>query len=455
MTGFSRCCGVALIVLLLIGTASTLAAQGAAAQGPPTTAPNAPTAFANLDLPAWLRLGVEHRGRLEGFTGSGFAVDREDLYWLNRFRVTARISPKPWFTAAIQAQDARVEGRNGAAAGAPFRDQLDLRLAHADVGAFEKSRVAVRAGRQELVFGDQRLVGHGNWLNTARSFDGARVVFRQTKFRIDGFAASVVALQVDKFNESGGGNYLSGGDAQLIVLPQGGIVEPYEFVRNSRNLRTEAGDAGDLTSFTTGVRLNGKVSSKTDYNAEVAVQRGTLGSDTISAWAGHWLVGRMIPVGTKSVRAFGEYNYASGDETPGDGARGTFDQLYPTAHDKYGLADQVGWKNIHHVRAGLEFRPQSKLLLSGGYHSYWLATSRDALYSASGAVLARIAAGASDRHVGQEVDLQATYTHSARVHITGGYAHLFTGAFLKAATPGQAYNFPYVMVTTMLLGMEK
>ena len=87
----------------------------AAAQVPPP-APSTqkpPTAFANVDLPTWMRIGVEYRGRLEGFTGGGFADDREDLYWLNRFRVTARFSMKPWLSAAVQAQDARVEGRNG------------------------------------------------------------------------------------------------------------------------------------------------------------------------------------------------------------------------------------------------------------------------------------------------------------------------------------------------------
>ena len=48
---------------------------------------------------------------------------------------------------------------------------------------------------------------------------------------------------------------------------------------------------------------------------------------------------------------------ASGDANPADGIRGTFDQLYPTAHDKYGLADQVGWRNIHHVRVGFDITP--------------------------------------------------------------------------------------------------
>ena len=442
--------------MFLIAASVSLAGPTAAQTPQPVqSAQQPPTAFANLDLPTWLRVGVEHRGRLEGFSGAGFADNRKDLYWLNRFRVTARFAMKPWLSAAVQAQDARVEGRNGTITGAPFRDQFDLRLAHLDVGNFERSRFAVRGGRQELVFGDQRLVGHGGWLNTARSFDAVRGVFRHRKLRVDGFAASVVNIQMDDVNRSGGGNYFYGVDAPLAILPNGGILEPYQFVRTARNLRTEAGALGDLTSSTTGVRLVGKLSTRTDYNVETAIQRGSLGADTISARAGHALIGRTIPLGSVIYRAFGEYNYASGDNTPADGVRGTFDQLYPTPHDKYGLADQVGWKNIHHLRTGLEVRPHPKLALGSSYHSFWLASATDALYSAGSAVLARIPTGAPDRHVGQELDIQATYTPSPRIQLHGGYAHIFTGAFLKAATPGKSYSAPYVMVTTMLLGLEK
>jgi hypothetical protein len=441
----------------LIGALLTLASLST-----PAWAQTPPTAFANIALPTWMRIGVEHRGRLEGFTGAGFADDREDLYWLNRVRVTARFAMKPWLSAAVQAQDARVEGRNGSTTGAPFRDQLDLRLAHVDVGNVERSRFALRGGRQELVFGDQRLVGHGNWLNTARSFDGVRGVFRHKKLRVDGFAASVVTIQMDDVNRSGAGNYLYGADAPLTVLPGAGVLEPYLFVRTAEKLATETASVGDLTSFTSGVRMVGKLSARTDYNVEAAIQRGSLGSDTISASAGHAVVGRTIPMGSKTYRVFGEYNFASGDDTPGDGARGTFDQLYPTGHDKYGLADQVGWKNIHHLRTGLEARPHAKLALAASYHSFWLASATDALYSAGGAVLARLPTeaatakvGIRDRHVGQELDIHATYTPSPRIQLHGGYAHLFTGKFLKAATPGKSYSAPYVMVTTMLLGLEK
>lgn len=446
---------VSLVLLLAIGATS------AVAQSPPSPepVPPAPTAFANVRLPHWMRVGVEHRGRLEGPMGTGFAADREDLYWLNRFRVTARFSIAPWLSAAVQAQDARVEGRNGPVAGAPFRDQFDLRLAHADLGNLERSRLAIRAGRQELAFGDQRLIGHVSWLNTARSFDAVRAVFRHKKLRVDGFAASVVTMKVDGFNPSGDGNYFYGVDAPLAVLPRGGVVEPYEFVRHSRDQRSDAGAIGTLVSSTTGVRLAGKFSPTTDYNVEAAVQRGSVGPDTLAAWAGHWVVGHTMAARRATYRMFGEYNYASGDEISGDLRRGTFDHLYPTPHDKYGLADQVGWKNIHHLRTGVEIRPQPRLTLAGGYHSFWLASAGDALYNAGGAPIARmpagIAAGEGPRHVGQELDLQATFTPSPRIQVHGGYSHMFTGAFLKLATPGQSYSGPYIMVTTMILGMER
>ena len=453
LNGFGMRIGTTAVGALIVVTSYSAPASAQTTPAPSTQKP--PSAFASVDLPTWIRMGVEYRGRLEGFTGVGFAADRDDLYWLNRFRVTARVSMKPWLSAAVQGQDARVEGRNAAVTGAPFRDQLDLRLAHLDVGVFERSRFAVRGGRQELVFGDQRLVGHGNWLNTARSFDGVRGVFRHKTLRVDAFAASVVAIQMDGVNRSGGGNYLYGADAPLAILPIGGVFEPYVFVRTAENLQAETGAQGDLTSTTAGVRIAGKLSPVSDYNLEAAIQRGSLGSDTIAASAGHVVLGRALALGSKTYRAFAEYNYASGDATPGDGARGTFDQLYPTAHDKYGLADQVGWKNIHHVRTGLEARLHARVAVAGSYHSFWLASPTDALYSAGGAVLARIPAGAPDRHVGQELDIQATYTPSPRIQLHGGYAHMFTGAFLKAATPGQSYSAPYVMITTMLLGLEK
>ena len=36
------------------------------------------------------------------------------------------------------------------------------------------------------------------------------------------------------------------------------------------------------------MRLDGKLPAGLDYGIEMAVQTGSLGSDSIGAWAGHW-----------------------------------------------------------------------------------------------------------------------------------------------------------------------
>jgi hypothetical protein len=155
--------------------------------------------------------------------------------------------------------------------------------------------------------------------------------------------------------------------------------------------------------------------------------------------------------GTANVKLISEYNHASGDRNPTDGTRQTFDQLYPTGHDKLGLSDQVGWRNVHHIREGFEFTPFKATPLAVSYHSWWLADKADALYSAAGASVARVAGGAADSHVGQELDIQISRMLTPQIAVAAGFSHMFTGAFLKEATPGASYSQPYLMLTYVFL----
>jgi hypothetical protein len=216
------------------------------------------------------------------------------------------------------------------------------------------------------------------------------------------------------------------------------------------NLLTETATRGTLTLATMGVRWIGRLPGGLEYNTDTALQTGSLGTDDVSAWAGHYML-RSPATGSLAFRASSEFNYASGDSDPADGTRGTFDQLYPTPHDKYGLADQVGWRNIRHLRAGVELTPWKGLPLVANYHSWWLNEKRDGLYAGGGALLARVATGAASAHVGQELDVQATKAITPQLQVAAGYAHIFTGAFLKEATPGASYSHPYVMATYVFL----
>ncbi len=417
---------------------------------PPVAKPAAPTVHyvtdgLNRELPKWLRFNGEYRVRLEGIGGAGFKANADDAFLLSRLRLNLRVAPSSWLRFMVQAQDAQVMGRNVKPDAAPYEDTFDLRQGYVEFGSSDKPAFSLRVGRQELFFGDMRLIGHLNWTNTARSFDAAKMTIKYGRYKVDAFASSVVNFREGRFNKSSGGNDLHGAYGSIDQVIPKATIEPYVLWRLARGTKTEAGAPGLLSRKFYGGRIVGKLPAHLDYVSEMVAQSGSVGTDSIHAWAGRWSTGYTLPKVKKATRIVTEYDYATGDKTAGDGKQETFDQLYPTGHDKLGLADQVGWKNIHAVRAGVEFKATKKLSLNGNYHSWWLASRKDGLFNAAGAVIAKDATGNAGRFVGQEADVQATYALRPELSLTGGFANVFTGTFLKNATPGKAYRFSYAM----------
>ena len=418
---------------------------------PPATQPRPPLFNrANELMPPWLRVRGELRERIEGFEGSNFVDGRDDAYALTRFRFNLAVTASKNLAFQVNLQDARVADKEVGPTTAPFRGPFDLRTGFADIGD-AKASVGFRLGRQELSFGEQRLLGPLPWVNTGRSWDAARVILRSPLFQVDVFGASLVRSLPDEFDKSGNGNRLAGAYATSTRLLPRATVEPYVFWRRDVNLRSELGAIGTLSQTTLGARIVGLLPATLDYGVEMALQRGGLDRDSISAWAGHWQLRSSLSLWA-APRLTSEYNFATGDETPADGKRETFDQLYPTGHDKLGLADQIGWRNIHHIREGVEITPIKATPISVNYHSWWLASRTDGLYAASGALLVpRVAAGATSTHVGQEIDVQVSRAITPQLQLAAGYAHIHSGAFLREATPGASYSYPYLMATYVFL----
>jgi hypothetical protein len=401
----------------------------------------------NKHLPAWLRFSGEYRMRLEGVDGAGFKPDSSDAFLLSRLRINMRVSPTYWMRFYVQGQDAQSFWRNQKPDAPPYEDTMDVRQAYAEFGKAEAPTLLLRVGRQELFFGEQRLIGHLNWTNTARSFDAARLTVQKGKYKVDFFAASVVNLQEGSANKRADGNNIHGAYGSITKLVPNATIEPYAFWRLARGTRTEAGVAANTDRKVYGGRFVGKLPANFDYNIEAVGQVGTVGTDDVRASASHVALGYTLASVKNKPRIVLEYNYASGDETPGDAIQQTFDQLYPTGHDKLGLADQVGWKNIHDLRTGVEYKPTPKLSTALFYHSWWLASPKDALYNAAGNAIVRVAAGTAGRHVGHEASIQMGYSLNATTSIGAGYANIFPGTFLKNATPGKQYRTPYLMLT--------
>jgi hypothetical protein len=393
------------------------------------------------ELPDWLKLGGEIRGRLETMTGLNYVPGDDDTYYLHRLRLDVGIEPVSWLRLFAQGQDSRVGAYNHQPVPANFADSFDLHQAYLEVQPVKAW--TVRLGRQELSFGEERLVGVSNWSNTGRSFDAARLTYAKPGVQVDAFSGAVVVTVDGEFDRPHFNNKFHGIYSSFDKLPGKSTLQPYVLWKSSTTVVDKEGHRGDLDVYTYGLRAVGNLSSRTDYGLEMAVQTGHFSGDAIRAWAGHWTVGRRLARSNRAPRLVGEYNYASGDDARA-GRRGTFDQLYPTNHNKYGTADRIAWRNIRDAMAGLDWRANARMRFQLDYHGFWLADIRDALYTESGTVFVRNPNAPSTR-IGTEIDLQASYKVNERLQFGGGCAHLFPGPYLRASTKHSGVTAPYVM----------
>jgi len=397
----------------------------------------------NRALPSWLRIGGEYRGRLEGPTGIGF-TNTNDFYFLDRLRLKLGVKPKQWLLLYGEVQDARIFFNHHIPNANPYEDKWTLWQAYPQLGSSETGWADALAGRQVLRFGDERVIGPSEWLNVGRTFNVARVDLHHPGYIVSVFASSVVPGENTDLHNALPGNNMYGvyGSFQNIV-PKADF-EPYVLwrVAPSSSELPETLKRGHLNEVTIGLHWKGDLPAAFDYDTEFDGQTGSLGASSIAAWAGYASVSKTFRKVDGVPHIFLEGNYASGTKNPNGHEWNTFDQIYPSNHDKFGFADLVGRRNLVQFRTGVEEEPTKKWKLKQQFEGYWLATSKDNFYASSGAIAVPARPGAS-RHIGNELDLVAEYQVNKGLNFGFGYGRMFTGQFLNTTTRGQNYSYPY------------
>lgn len=403
-----------------------------------------PAAEINKVFPKWLHFSGEYRIRPEEHTGYSFTPGNTDGFALSRLRLGLELTPTTWFDAFVQVQDSEVGGITPAHITTSIKDVFDLRQAYVQFQNGENGWIRFRAGRQELRYGQERLVGVSDWTNAPRVFDAFRLVLGTNKNHVDLFSASVVVNNLVAFdNHSGGMNFHGIYGSFSSLLPKA-HVEPYVFWKALPLVRSEEGTMGEENLWTYGFRLTGQLPLHFDYTVEAAKQAGNFSTDTVAAWAGYANLGYSLPNLRFKPRFLIQYDYASGDNKLRDGKIGTFDQLYPSNHDVFGLVDLFGWRNIVQQRAGVELKPVNHLSVLADFRDLYVANGNDSLYSSTGAALVKIPkTGALHRDVGLEPDISAKYDVRQNITVGAGYGYLFAGRFLAENSPGDRASIVY------------
>ncbi len=124
---------------------------------------------------------------------------------------------------------------------------------------------------------------------------------------------------------------------------------------------------------------------------------------------------------------------------------GSFQTLFPTNHDHYGILDLMAWQNMRAVGAALRLEPAKKWTVQAAAWQLWLDSSSDAWYASNGAVIRPGSPGAP-RTLGREIDLVLTWKGSEHLKVSLGGAQFFDGDFVKATGGGGDTFWCYLRV---------
>jgi hypothetical protein len=397
----------------------------------------------------------------------------ENDFLLLRTRVHAGYSPADWFSIFGEGQNSSSTGDKrdpNPQSNGPF----DLHQGYARLGGNKDVPVSLKVGRQELSYGDERLIGAFDWDNIGRSFDAAKVRYEQRDFWVDAFTGRVVLPNDNEFDQSNWDDWFSGVYASSRSLVPKTELQLYFLAdnasANSPNHKTTYGKGNSPRDvYTIGTRfqtmpgqlkgwdLNGELAGQFGDFEYAAATPGVVNGQRLEhrAFATHIEGGyALAQVDFKPRLALG-FDYASGDGNPNDKEHNTFVNLYPTNHKFYGAMDFLSWQNLLDPYFKASIAPLKGLTVALTYNAFWLATTSDFFYQVN--ALPRTTGGygihaQNGSFAGQEVDLVATYQPTAYLQVQGGFGHYFTGDYVDQTfqTLGGAHDANWVYVQAQI-----
>lgn len=400
-----------------------------------------------------LSIGGDARVRYEGWRNFAFTGTNDDSFTLGRVLLHADLRAGDQVRVFVQGKSAFMVGDRDLPGGRrPLDvDTLDIQQGFVDLriasDGTPANSVTVRAGRQELLLGRQRLVSPLPWSNTIRSWDGVRAMAALDDWRVDAFYTRFVPVRKYQFNDWTSAPDFWGIYATRPLTAAGAdagagaggraMMDVYYLGLDTAVSSSFNGDSGPETRHSLGARFFGPIAeSGISYDVEGAYQFGEVGPADIRAFM---LAGELAWTPKDmawSPRFWLGVDYASGDDAAADGKVKTFNHLFPLGHAFFGAMDFIGRQNLVAVTFGAAVRPVERLRLSAEIATFARAERTDAVYNAGGGVLRSAGSLSRSSHIGSEIDIIATYTVNAHLTLEAGYGHFFTGDAFKV--PGTA-----------------
>ena len=279
------------------------------------------------------------------------------------------------------------------------------------------------------------------WANRINHFDAAVLKYKTGGLSADAFYGARVSYDENGWNDPNRHDILAGAYLSYRKSKEAPLVEGY-FLSNS-----DSSNMSTLNRRTVGARGQFTLPGEVICDLELPYEFGRDKRKSVYASAFHMDLSREFK-SAWAPRAAAALNYASGDKKASDSVNNTFVPLYQTTHDPYGLMDLFRWQNMKEAALELSVKPVKELKLTAGTNYFWLANVRDSWYDSAGKKLRTLPATASaGAYVGQEVSLLAKCDLGGGAVVDGGYAHFFTGPYVKDTGTRSDADWMYFQVS--------
>ena len=288
--------------------------------------------------------------------------DDQETFVAHRIRAGLHFHPIPTADLYVQIQDARRWG--GEYDTLADDEGVGLHQGYVRFDDLLTDGIFLQAGRFEMAYGSERLIGTSDFDAAGRSFDAIRLGYhRAGVVDLDAFVAKVAdrATVLDRDRD------LYGIWASTDAV-EGMTFELYTLLANDNAVASEesVGTVGARVAFDLEYGLFGDV--------EAAVQFGDrLGVEVLATMYAAEL-GYRLRTGPAPFDASFFFYAASGDGNPMDDKDVDFDPLFPSRHVHYGRLEQVSLRNLTGFgpRIGVTFLDE--LRFDAELHSQWLVT---------------------------------------------------------------------------------
>lgn len=406
-------------------------------------------AFKQLDVAGgdWgtLDLGGQFRERYHHEVGMGQSQglnrfeDTVTNFWLTRLRTYGNWRVNDSFRVYAEGIFADVSDDNGLYVPRPIdRNYGDFLNLFVDLGLTDS--LTLRVGRQELLYGAERLISPLDWANTRRTFEGARLLYADGDWKADAFYTHYVPVISGRLDEADYDQTFYGMYSTYSGF-ESFTMDAYYIGYDNENTGPPNGNQ-DFSLHTLGLRLNGSLTEQWLFELEGGPQFGRqsgLGLDHDAMFATCGIGRKLGDVLPWTPTLWFYYDYASGN-VPG-GSFNRFNHLFPLAHKYLGFIDAVQRSNVEAPNILLTAQPSARCSLLLWYWHFMANQAGDIVPSVGGTPAQSLAS----QDFGDELDLIARFSLTPRSAILFGWSHLWRGSKILAPEDADFFYSEYTL----------